>query len=212
MNNKGKVGCGCLVFILVICMVLAGISMHPISLKFIGNQFRYEDKIFQSDIVLVPRFSEDKNGELYIEAFREFWAGNGRGIWLEDDKILGISVSEIVMKQAKERGIKEGIIKKIGQNNGDKDKIEALKKHIERTGAHKVIIIVPEYASRRFHLLYSSNKENEKSLFLIKPVAISAFKKDKWWKDTSSRELLLNEFFLICSHYFNKFKYGTKDK
>jgi len=43
MNNKGKVGCGCLVFILVICMVLAGISMHPISLKFIGNQFRYED-------------------------------------------------------------------------------------------------------------------------------------------------------------------------
>ena len=167
MNNKGKVGCGCLVFILVICMVLAGISMHPISLKFIGNQFRYEDKIFQSDIVLVPRFSEDKNGELYIEAFREFWAGNGRGIWLEDDKILGISVSEIVMKQAKERGIKEGIIKKIGQNNGDKDKIEALKKHIERTGAHKVIIIVPEYASRRFHLLYSSNKKNEKSLFLI---------------------------------------------
>ena len=133
MNNKGKVGCGCLVFILVICMVLAGISMHPISLKFIGNQFRYEDKIFQSDIVLVPRFSEDKNGELYIEAFREFWAGNGRGIWLEDDKILGISVSEIVMKQAKERGIKEGIIKKIGQNNGDKDKIEALKKQEYKT-------------------------------------------------------------------------------
>jgi len=212
MNNKGKLGCGCLIFILVVCMVVAGISMHPISLKFIGSQFRYEDKIFRSDVILVPRFPEDKNGELYIEAFREFWAGNGKEIWLEDDKILGMSVYEIVLKLAKERGIKDGVLKKIGQNTEEKNKSETLKRYIEKTGALKVIIIVPEYASRRFHLLYSSNKDSEKSLFLIKPVAIASFKKDKWWKDTSSRELLMNEFFLICSYYFNKFKYGAKEK
>jgi len=113
MNNKGRVGCGCLIFILVVCMVGAGIFMHPFTLKFIANQFRYEDKIFQSDVIFVPRFSEDKNGESYIEAFREFRAGNGKAIWVEDDKLLGMNISEMVLKMAKERGIKDGVIKKI---------------------------------------------------------------------------------------------------
>lgn len=212
MNSKGKAGCGCLIFILVICMVAAGILIHPISLKFIANQFRYEDKIFQSDVIFVPRFSEDKNGEVYTEAFREFWAGNGREIWLEDDKVLGMNISEIVLKLARERGIKDGVIKKIVMNVEEKYKSEGIRRYIEKAGVKKVILIVPEYASRRFHLMYGSHRDDEKALFLVKPVNVSYFKKDKWWKDASSREALFNELFLMCSYYSNKFKYGTKEK
>ena len=67
---------------LIIIMVLTGALIHPISLSIIGNQFRYEDKIFTSDVIFVPRFPEDRNGELYVEAFRNYgwkWKTNLRG-------------------------------------------------------------------------------------------------------------------------------------
>jgi len=212
MNNRGRAGCGCLIFILVACMVGAGIFMHPFTLKSIANQFRYEDKIFQSDTIFVPRFSEDKNGEIYTEAFREFWAGNGKAIWVEDDKLLGMNISEMVLKMAKERGIKDGVIKKIEVGSKGKIKTGNTKEYIEKAGVKKVIVIVPEYASRRFHLVFGSTKDDEKVLFLIKPVSVSYFNKDKWWKDALSRNILFNEFFLMCSYYFDKFKYGFKER
>lgn len=212
MNNKGRVGCGCLIFILVVCMVGAGIFMHPFTLKFIANQFRYEDKIFQSDVIFVPRFSEDKNGELYIATFSEFWAGNGKAIWVEDDKLLGMNISEMVLKMAKERGIKDGVIKKIEVDGEGKTKAGKIKEYIEKTGVKKVILVVPEYASRRFHLVFGSPKDDEKVLFLIKPVSVSYFKKDKWWKESVSRDILLKELSLIGSYYFDKFKYGVKER
>ncbi|MCK7468493.1 MAG: hypothetical protein MZU91_10590, partial [Desulfosudis oleivorans] len=65
-------------FVLIVIMVLTGALIHPISLEFIGNQFQYEDKIFTSDAIFVPRFPEDRNGELYVEAFRDYSAGNGK--------------------------------------------------------------------------------------------------------------------------------------
>ena len=212
MNTKGKVGCGCLIFILVVCMVGAGIFMHPFTLKFITNQFRYEDKIFQSDAIFVPRFSEDKSGELYIAAFREFRAGNSKEIWVEDDKLLGMNISEMVLKMAKERGIKEGVIKKIEIDGEGKIKAGKAREYIEKTGAKKVIVVVPEYASRRFHLVFGSPKDDGKVLFLVKPVSVSYFKKDKWWKEPVSRDILLKELPLIGSYYFDKFKYGVKER
>jgi len=212
MNNKGRVGCGCLIFILVVCMVGAGIFMHPLTLKFIANQFRYEDKIFQSDVIFVPRFSEDKNGESYIEAFREFRAGNGKAIWVEDDKLLGMNISEMVLKMAKDRGIKDGVIKKIEVDGEGKTKAGKTREYIEKTGVKKVIVVVPEYASRRFHMVFGSPKDDEKVLFLIKPVSVSYFKKDKWWKESVSRDIILKELSLIGSYYFDKFKYGVKER
>jgi len=212
MNNSGKIGCGCFVFILVVCMVIAGIFMHPFTLKLIMNQFKYGDKIFQSDVIFVPRFPEDKNGELYVEAFREYWNGNGKVIWVEDDNLLGMNISEIVLKMAKERNIKDGVIKKVDVVVEGKNKTGKIKDYIEKTGVKKVIVIVPEYASRRFHLAYSSSKEDVKVLFLIKPVNISYFNRDKWWKDSLSRDILFNELFLMGALYSDKFKYGEKDK
>lgn len=212
MNNKGKAGCGCLVFILVVCMVGAAIFMHPFTLKFIMNQFKYADKIFQSDVIFVPRFPEDKNGELYIEAFREFWSGNGKTIWVEDDKLLGMSISEMVLKMAQERNIKDGVIKKVEVSGEGKVKSEKIKEYIEKMGIKKVIVIVPEYASRRFHMIYGASKEDDKVLFLIKPVSVSYFNKDKWWKETLTRDLFLKELFSMGTYYSDKFKYGAKDK
>ena len=108
MSNKGIAGCGCLIVVLIIIMVLTGALIHPISLRFIGNQFRYEDKIFTSDVIFVPRFPEDRNGELYVEAFRDYSAGNGKLIFMEDDTILGTSIVELVNKMAKARNAAKG--------------------------------------------------------------------------------------------------------
>jgi hypothetical protein len=212
MNNKGKVGCGCLIFILVVCMVGAGIFIHPFTLKLISNQFRYEDKIFQSDAIFVPRFPEDKNGELYTATFREFRAGNGKEIWVEDDKLLGMNISEMVLIMAKKSGIKDGVIKKIEIDGEGKTKAGKTREYIEKTRVKKVIVVVPEYAARRFHLVFGSPKDDEKVLFLIKPVSVSYFKKDKWWKEPVSRDVLLKEISLIGSYYFDKFKYGVKER
>jgi hypothetical protein len=104
MGNKGKSGCGCLLFILVICMVLVGALMHPFTLKLIAKQMRHEDKIIPADIIFVPRFVEDKNGELYTDAFREYWAGNGKLIYVEEDKIFGVSIESLITKLATTKG------------------------------------------------------------------------------------------------------------
>jgi hypothetical protein len=210
MNNKGKAGCGCLIFILVACMIIAGILIHPFSLRTIAGQLRYEDKVFPSDAIFVPRFFEDKNGELYTEAFREYWAGNGKTIWIEDDKILGISILDIVAKTAHTRGIKEGVLKKISLEGEDRMKVNKTQEAFLKAGIKKVIVLVPEYASRRFHLFYGSSKDSVQVVYIIKPVSMSYFKKDKWWKETMSRDMFLKELSYIVSYYLEKFKYGEK--
>jgi hypothetical protein len=212
MNHKGVVGCGCLIVVLVVIMVLTGALMHPITLRFIGNQFHYEDKIFTSDAIFVPRFPEDRSGELYAESFRDYSAGNGKLILVEDDTILGTSIVELVNKMARTRNVKEEGIRKIAASGEGLIKAHRIKEQIERQGLRKVIIVVPGYASRRFHLMFGSSKTDGRTLYLIKPVPITFFKRDKWWKDSDSRGALANEIFAIGSYYLQKFKYGENEK
>lgn len=209
MRRKGKAGCGCLIFMLVAIMVIIGVTVHPFTLRIIGKQFRYEDKVFPSDVIFTPRFPEDKNGESYIEAFREYWAGNGKAILIEEDKILGISIVELVRRMAKERGVKDALVKGI-EGKAGKTKADSMKEELERMGFKKVIILVPEYASRRYHLLYSGSDGDGKTLYIIKPVSVSYYKKDKWWKDAESRYMLLNEVYSVGAYYFDRFKNGEK--
>ncbi len=211
MNNRGRIGCGCLLFLLVACMIIVGIFIHPFTLKTIAGQLKYEDKIFPSDVLFVPRFTEDKNGELYRDAFREYWAGNGKAIWIEDDKVLGMSIVDIVAKMAKTRDIKEGALKKLvveGDGGANTDKI---REAFSKMGVKKVIILVPEYASRRFHLFYGSLKDSGKVSYLIKSVNVPYFKQDRWWKDSLSRTLLARELSYMVSYYLKRFKYGEKE-
>ena len=209
MRTEGKAGCGCLIVILVFFMVIIGVMIHPFTLKSIGNQFKYEDKIFPSEAIFVPRFIEDKNGELYIDAYREYWAGNGKAIWVEEDKIFGISIMDIILKMAKTRGVKEEVIKKMEVDSEGRKKVDKIKEIFASMGIKKVIILVPEYASRRFHLLYGSSEEG-KTLYLIKAVNVSYFKKDKWWKDGASRIILIRELCSMGTYYVERFKYGEK--
>ena len=212
MTNKGIAGCGCLIVVLIVIMVLTGVLIHPISLRFVGNQFRYEDKIFTSDVIFVPRFPEDRNGELYMEAFRDYSAGNGKLIFVEDDAILGTSILELLNKMAKTRNVKEETLKKLGASGEGLIKAQKIREQLERQGIRKVIILVPEYASRRFHLMYDSSKTDGRTIYLIKPVNVTFFKRDKWWKDSDSRSALANETAAIGSYYLQRFKYGDKEK
>ncbi|HOJ71413.1 MAG TPA: hypothetical protein PLR38_06205 [Syntrophorhabdaceae bacterium] len=212
MNNRGRAGCGCLLILLVIFMVFIGISIHPFTLRIIGKQFRYEDKVFKSDVIFVPRFNEDKNGEIYIDAFREYWAGNGNIISIEEDSIMGISMHEIVTRMAKTRGIKAEAIIRLDTKGDAGEKSERIKDAFIKSGAKKVIIMVPEYASRRFHLLYGSSRDKAGIVFIIKPVSVSYFKMDRWWRDSGSRVILFREVCSLCSYYFNRFKYGDNKK
>ncbi len=75
----------------------------PFTLKLIAKQMRHEDKIVPADIIFVPRFAEDKNGELYTDAFREYWAGNGKSIYVEEDKIFGISIEDVDRKNGENK-------------------------------------------------------------------------------------------------------------
>jgi hypothetical protein len=208
MKQDGKVGCGCLIFILICVLVGAGLTAHPISLKLLGSQFRHEDKIFPSDVIFVPRFEEDRAGEAYVDSFREFWAGNGRVIYVEDDKVLGESILDPLHKMARARGIKETFLKRLETGGEGIAKVRNVKKQFASMGIKKVIIVVPEYASRRFHLLYGSSGDDSKTLYLVKPVSVSYFKRDGWWKNGPSRLLLLNELFSTGSLVVDKFTRG----
>jgi hypothetical protein len=87
-----------------------------------------------------------------------------------------------------------------------------MRDQMARQGFRKVIILVPEYASRRFHLMYGSSKADGRTIYLIKPVPVSFYKKDTWWKESDSRNVLVDESFAIASYYLQRFKYGEKEK
>lgn len=205
MENKGKSGCGCLLFILVVCMVLVGALMHPFTLKLIVKQMRHEDKIIPADIIFVHRFVEDKNGELYTDAFREYRAGNGKLVYVEEDKIFGVSIESLITELATKKGIKENVVKVIDAEGESADKLSKINEKFQVMGYKKVIVLVPEYASKRFRLLYDSLRGDGKILYMIKPVEVTYFKKDKWWKDSTSRLALLKEIYERGGYYWSTF-------
>lgn len=207
-SEKGKAGCGCLLFVLVVCMVLAGALMHPLSLRLISGRFIYSDKIVPCDAIFVPRFPEDQNGEVYTEAFREFWAGNGKVVWIENDRVFGLTMKEIVEKMAKTRGIKEDIVRALDVDGNGVAAPEKIKEMLARHGLKKVLVVVPEYASRRFHRLYGSEEtgDGKNPLFFIKPVSVSYFKADKWWKNGASRGLMEHEIYEFALSYTKGFR------
>jgi hypothetical protein len=211
LNNKGKAGCGCLIFLLVLCMVLVALFIHPVSLKFLAGRLVFADPIVPSDALYVPRFLEDKNGEVYLDAFKEYLAGNGKAICIEDDQVLGVSIKEIVGRMAKQRGIKEDAIKKVEVGIEGEAAAAKVQEFFSRLGAKKVIILVPEYASRRFHLMFGDADSPGKVIFLVKPVPVSYFKKEKWWGNESSRAAIQREGYSLGAVLFSRFKYGAQD-
>jgi hypothetical protein len=202
--RKGRAGCGCLLFVLVVCMVLSGVLVHPFSLKVMAGRLHYEDKVVPCDAVFVPRFPEDKNGEVYTGAFREYWAGNGKSIWIEDDRVFGFTMKDIVARMAKERGIREDAVHAI-EVGGDDDAARAafIRQALAKQGIRKVVVVVPAYASRRYHLLFGSS-EGKGALFLVRPVDVSYFKADRWWKDDASRGAMGREMSRVGSLMYAK--------
>ena len=208
MNNKGKAGCGCLVVVLVIVMVIAGLGFHPVSLKHITKYLRYEDVIVTADAVFVPRFHEDKNNELYSDAFREYFAGNGRAIYVEDDRLVGRRDIAVTLRQmAQKRGVKENAVKTVNPGNRDLMRPSEIKKRLKAAGLKKVIVIVPEYAARRYHREYS--RDTGGPLYMIKPLKVSYFKSDNWWRDSLSRSLTAHEVYIVLMDHYKEL--GKKD-
>ncbi|MCX7857406.1 MAG: hypothetical protein N2513_05430 [Deltaproteobacteria bacterium] len=205
-KKSGKIGCGCLFFLLLFFLVFLGIFFHPISLKFLSKQLVYGDKIYFSDVAFVPRFVEDLDGELYIAAFEELRKGNVKALWIEDYYVLGISVTQILKKMAKDRGLKENLITGIKLDGKDYEKREALLDHFMKIGIKKVILFVPEYSSRRYKALYGNSRERA-PIFLINPVKMRIYNHERWWKENVSRELLFREYSALISIYLGKLKY-----
>ncbi len=186
-------------------MVLAGAFIHPFTLKLIAKRMWYEDKIIPADALFVHRFAEDKDGELYLEAFREYWAGNGKTIYVEEDKIFGVSIESLIGRLAETKGIKENVVKAIGAEGEGTDKINKINERFQSVGSKTIIVLVPEYSSRRHRLLYDSLKGEGKILYMIKPVPMTYFKKDKWWKDSISRMAIFKEVYERGVHYWSIF-------
>lgn len=201
MNDRGKTGCGCLLTILIIIMVIAGLGFHPVSLKSFTKFLRYEDPIVTADAVFVPRFPEDKNGELCGDAFREYFAGNGRVVYVEDDKTPGKNIAVVVSQMAKDRGIKENIVRTVNPGDMDDNRPSVIKGKLKAAGLKKVIVVVPEYASRRYHIIYS--RDTAGILYMIKPLKVSYFPSDRWWRDDLSRALMAREVYSLMTYYYN---------
>ena len=208
--QKGRAGCGCLLFVLIVCMVLAGVLIHPFSLRVLAGRFQYADRAVPCDAIFVPRFMEDRNGEVYTEAFREYWAGNGKALWVEDDHVFGFTMKDIVGRMAKERGIREGTVHALEVEGDGAAKAALVRRAFAKQGFKRVLLVVPDYASRRYHLLYGPTGSGDAVLFLVKPVDVSYFKVDKWWRTDLSRAMMGRELYRICLLYVDRFKYGRK--
>ena len=212
LGQRGKAGCVCFLFCLVIALVAVGLFLHPLSLRFVFNQLRYEDKVFPSDAIFVPRFAEDRQGETYTAAFGELKAGNGKAIWIEEDTILGTSILDPVQRMAKNQGVRGDLIKGVHLKGSSPEKMRRLSELASGQQVKKVIVVVPEYASRTYHACLAPLDGEGKTVFLVRPVKVSYFLKEAWWKDTVSRALVLREFSALGGIYIDRFKYGDPGK
>lgn len=149
---------------------------------------------------------------IYTDAFREYWAGNGKTIYVEEDKIFGISMEDLITKMAQTKGIKENIVKPMSAEGEENVRLNKIKEKFEAMGQKKIIILVPEYASKRFHYIFNSSLDTGKTFFMIKPVEVTYFKNDKWWKDGTSRIVFGKEIYKLGSYYFSEFKDREKKK
>jgi hypothetical protein len=209
---KGRIGCGCLLFVLVVCMIVAGALIHPFSLRLLGNRLYYQDKILPSDVVFVPRFVEDKNGEVYTDAFRQYWEGNGKSVWIEDDRVFGLAMKDIVIRMAQERGIKSAAVRSVELSGDDLAKAARLRGVFAKQGIRKVVLVVPEYASRRFHSIYGAEGSGagDSIIFSIKSVNVPYFQADKWWRDDASRSMIMREVYRLAILNVDRFKFGNR--
>lgn len=205
-GEQGKVGCGCLFFSFLALLVALFLFLHPLTLRIVGKQLIYADKVHYSDVIFVPKFSEDTEGETYVAAFEELKKGSAKSIWIEDYEILRTSVVSILKKLAKERGIKEDLIKGVNLNGNEAEKRKTLAELLKKERAKKTIVMVPEYASRRFHILYRSS-ENGEQVFFVVPVKVRYFNSEKWWKESVSRDVVIKEYAAILSIFLDNFKY-----
>lgn len=201
MNDKGKAGCGCLVGILIIIMIVVGLGFHPLSLKSFARYLRYEEPVVTADAIFVPRFGEDKNGELYSDAFREYFAGNGRAIYVENHKMVGKDVGSILSEMARARGVKENVVRMVPSGETHEERAPVAKEKLKAAGLKKVIVIVPEYASRPYHMMYSRNTGGV--VYMIKPLKVSYFRGDSWWRDDLSRALMAREVYHVLEQYYD---------
>lgn len=211
-SPAGRAGCGCLIMVLVVFLVIAGLMMHPFALRLLGDRLVYKDPIVTSDAILAPYFPEDKNGELFMDAFREFWAGNGKFILVEEQRVFGLSLTELVRRLAAERGIKEPVVRKLDVDFATPGNPLHLKEKVSALRLNKVIVIVPDYASGRFHAAFDASKDNEKTIYLIRPVSMSYFSRERWWKNAATRGIVASEIYGTLSLYTNRFTGGKKDK
>ncbi len=210
--QKGKAGCGCLLFVLVLCMVAAGALVHPFSLKIIAGRFRHEDKIVPCDAIYVPRFVEDKDGELYAEAFRLYLAGDGKVIWVENDRVFGFTLKDIVARMAKERGVKDAnVVRGVDAAGDDAEKARTARQFLAKQGVKKLIVITPDYASKRYEMLYGETAGDPITV-LIKPVRVSYFKLDKWWRDDLSRSMMEKELYRTALLYGKRIAGWKEDR
>jgi hypothetical protein len=213
-TQGGRKGCGCLLFVLIVCMVSLGALVHPFSLRSLAGCLRYQDRIVPADVIVVPRFPEDRGGELYTEAFREYWSGNGKSIVIEDDHVLGFTLKDIIGRLAKERGIKEAVVRAIETEGDDPTRAAGIKEALKKQGIRKIVLVVPSYSSRRFHSLYGSADANG-MMFLVKAVDVSYFRNDQWWKKSLSRSLVWRETYQTGALFFDHIRHrkqGTSGK
>jgi hypothetical protein len=211
-RNRGRVGCGCLVFLLGIILVAIGLLAHPVSLRFAARQLRYEDKIFPSDALFVPRFAEDRQGETYIAAFKELKSGNGKLILIEDDTFLGAGILEPVQKMAKNHGVGSDLVKSIRAGEEAPGSSRKPGDPFSDRQVRKVIVVVPEYASRVYHAALGARENDGGTIFLVRPVKVSYFNGESWWKDALSRNLVLREYSALGGVYIDRFTFGDKKK
>ena len=156
---------------------------------------------------------EDRNGEVYSEAFREYWAGNGKVVWIENDHIFGLTMKEIVEKMAKARGIKENMIRALDVEGDGEAKPREVREMLARHGLKKVLMIVPGICLPKVSpsLRLGRDRTGEGTLFLVKPANVSYFKPDKWWKSGISRDLMEHEIYGLVLSYVGGFRGEKKE-
>jgi hypothetical protein len=134
---------------------------------------------------------------------------------VEDDRLFGFGMKDMVGRMAKERGIKEGAVHALAVEGNDAAKAQRARAELLKQGIKKIVLVVPGYASKRYQLLYTPAKGEDSMLVLVKPVSVSYFKADKWWSDDLSRTLMGREFYrtgLFCIKRFTHDEKGDSGK
>jgi len=178
-------------------MVLAA----PFVLDHLGRRLIVGDPLVKADVIIV--LAGDDNGERVAEGAELFRAGYAPYMLMSGGPLAWkLTYAEWMKKQATESGVPAARILLQDRSRSTIEDARFSLPIVKQQGFKSVILVTSPQHSRRAGKVFRQIFGREQIKVMVRPVAKSEFKPDRWWRRYEDRALVVWEYFSSVLYFF----------